>query len=35
MVANVTEINTRDALLRLMSNAVPRAVGTTEEMQRK
>uniref|UniRef100_A0A2P2K8R0 Uncharacterized protein n=1 Tax=Rhizophora mucronata TaxID=61149 RepID=A0A2P2K8R0_RHIMU len=29
MVANVTEIKTRDALLRLISNAVPTAVGTT------
>jgi hypothetical protein len=29
MVAKVTEIKTRDALLRFISNAVPRAVGTT------
>jgi hypothetical protein len=29
MVANVTVMNTRDALLRFMSSAVPRAVGTT------
>lgn len=29
MVANVTDIETRDALLRLISKAVPRAVGTT------
>lgn len=29
IVANVTEMKTRDALLRLTSNAVPRAVGTT------
>jgi hypothetical protein len=31
MVAKVTEMNTRDALLRFMSSAVPRAVGTTAE----
>ena len=29
MVANVTDIETRDASLRLTSKAVPRAVGTT------
>lgn len=29
IVANVTEMKTRDALLKLMSSAVPRAVGTT------
>jgi Holliday junction resolvase len=29
MVAKVTEIKTRDALLRFISSAVPRAVGTT------
>lgn len=29
MVAKVTEIKTREALLRFISNAVPRAVGTT------
>jgi hypothetical protein len=35
MVANVTVMNTRDALLRLMSNAVPRAVGTTADRNKK
>lgn len=29
IVANVTEMKTRDTLLKLTSNAVPRAVGTT------
>ena len=29
IVANVTDIETRDALLKLISIAVPRAVGTT------
>jgi len=29
IVANVTEMKTSDALLRLISNAVARAVGTT------
>jgi hypothetical protein len=29
IVANVTEMKTRDALLKLTSIAVPRAVGTT------
>lgn len=29
IVANVTETKTRDALLKLISSAVPKAVGTT------
>ena len=29
IVANVTDMKTRDALLKFISSAVPRAVGTT------
>lgn len=32
-MANVTEMKTREALLRLISKAVPRAVGTTVKRQ--
>lgn len=33
MVANVTDMKTRDALLKLISSAVPRAVGTTVKVK--
>jgi len=34
MVANVTDMKTREALLRFTSNEVPRAVGTTTNVKK-